>query len=239
MDIDLAIREQLRREVRQQRSYEIVGKSLHEHRTAIKSGRTMLVANMRMVDVLREGRAPIVEYAEEGSLFDKAKDFSFSKALDATLEAGMEWGLKPMISSLLSSLGLDRYPALHRAAERVITTAVVNIINDPKYRLYDLDCEDVSQALAEATAEALPEAIFDSLLQGMPAPPQMAGVMLTVREAIGNYFKDRRVMRKITRTISQFVCNVDLSKLLMHGRESIESSLASRGSDSSETGDAP
>jgi len=228
VDIDLAIREQLRREVRQQRAQMIVSRSLTEHRTARRSGQTVLVANMRMMDSLREGLEPVIyEYSDMGDTGRERDKGYFARAYDATMEAGLEWGFTPMVNSLLSSMGLDRNPALRSAVSRVITTAMSNILRDPSYRLYSLNCKDVSRALAEATAEALPEAIFDNLVQGSPVPKQLKGVMLTIRETIGNFFKDQRVIRKITKTISDFVCNVDLSDLFLHGKDSLESSIRS------------
>jgi hypothetical protein len=186
-----------------------MARALNEHRLVRSRGLTLYEANNRFLGVLRE----------------YSGDLDASKAADAFIGTFLKTALRGTIDEVLSDLGLDDHPVMKDALARVLMNAFVEIISERGFNILSMTCRDVGEVLAKSAIKTLPEAMFDSLVGGINMPSQAQGVMLTIREAISNFLKDTEVSQKITDKFTEFVCNIDLSDLVMKGGDEIGRAL--------------
>lgn len=209
MSIDSAIREQITETRRRSAARKRMAKALNEHRLVRARGLTLYEANVKFMRVLRE-------YAD---------DSETKVVSNAFIDSMIKKALRSALDELLEDLGLSDFPVMKDAVSRVLMNAFIEIINTRGFNVLSMTCKDVGDVLARSAIKTLPEAIFDSLVSGINMPRQVDGVMLTVREAISNFVRDAEVSQKITDKFSEFVCNIDLSDLVMRGGEEIEQAL--------------
>jgi len=219
---DRMITEQLRADRQRHYAQRAMTESLRAHRETILSGRSVMTANRVMVEEVRrhiriDERATASEVEEKGS---------FRRGFEALAQTALEGLVSPLVEGLLNILGLDEFPRLRGAVQRVLVNTFTNILTDERYSILSLTCEDIGRALAESVAETLPEKIFDEMVGSsvdLPLVPSgmETSLMLTVREAIGNFFKDQRVIQTVSDHFGKIICNIDLSRLLSTGGREI------------------
>jgi hypothetical protein len=209
VSIDAAIREQITETRRRSAARRRMSKALNEHRLVRARGLTLYEANVGFMRVLRE-------YADD----NEAKVVS-----NAFIDSMIKKALRSALDELLEELGLEEFPIMKDAVSRVLMNAFIEIVTKRGFNFLSMTCREVGDVLARSAIKTLPEAIFDSLVSGVNVPRQVDGVMLTVREAISNFVRDTEVSQKIADKFSEFVCNIDLSDLVMRGGEEIEQAL--------------
>ena len=78
----------------------------------------------------------------------------------------------------------------------------------------------ISQTIALSTAEAIPKHLIDSLIGGSSA--SSSTFVMTLREAIANYFADRKTVQEIANVYSKFICEIDFRELFTRGADEIK-----------------
>lgn len=237
MNIDAMIRTQI--QARRRRSYakQAMQRVLSEHRGHVQAGRSLLVANNAMVSVLREYSVVGAPVGEPGMSQDPDQAAT-GGVIRTIVKAGLERTLEPAVASLLDSFGVTReeHPHLNRAMTLVVKNAISDIVVNPRYKILSLSCEDVGRALANACAESLPEAVFDTLIgqaEGMGEIGQRflskdSPLARTIREAISNFFAKQDVIQRIADEFSRLVCEIDLSEVIASGGREIMGALRGR-----------
>jgi hypothetical protein len=218
------ISEQLRADRHRRYAQGVMTEALRAHRSTLQSGRSVMIANVSLVETIRE-RSRVGQHATLNEVEEKG---ALRRGFDAVLQTALEGLAGPLVDGLLGMIGLDAYPRIRGAIKRVLVNAFVNILTDEKYKLLSLTCEDIGKALAESVAETLPEKIFDELVGAADIPfvpgAVEGGLMLSVREAISNFFKDQRVVQAVSDQFGKIICDIDLTRLISSGGRQIASS---------------
>jgi hypothetical protein len=211
-ELERRIRHVMLLERRRASSRRIVSEAVASHRRALHRGRSLLTANTLLME---EIGSQVRKLGEEDELGQEGG--IFSKSMRVLVDSFLERVIGPTISRVLSSLGVEYGSRAHSAMSLIIKNAFSNLAHDVlegRRSASDMwDCKVLAHVLAVSTAESLPEAIFDSFVGKRSSD----GIMLTVREAIANYFTETEIVQKIANGFQDALCETDLVDLMKQG----------------------
>ncbi len=228
MKIESEIRRQIVLVERREASREIISRAFAAHERTLRESRSLLLANARLLAEIRTGKGRLVEYADSEKEEDKGL---FDRALDAFIDTSVEGLFRPTLNEILEGLGLSGHPKLRSIISQIITTSLTRLIRDwlSGKITYDqvTDCKVISETIALSTAEALPKHLIDSLIGG--SGRASSGFVMTLREAIANYFADQETVKMIADGYAKFICEIDFRELFSKGAAEVQRATSKIG----------
>jgi len=134
-----------------------------------------------------------------------------------------------MTLSLLGAMGMDKEGFLARAIANVIENA--DIMEFKKY-FSPGGCQELGNLIMESLAETGIEPVVDGLVKGLGINPD-SRVYASIREAVAKSILEGDLAEHIQGTITDWVCNFDVSKIVDVFKKAKEGSgnIVSRGWD--------
>ena len=131
--------------------------------------------------------------------------------------------------SLLGALGMDKEGFLARAIANVIENA--DIMEFRKY-FSPGGCQELGNLIMDSLAETGVEPVVDGLVKGLGINPE-SRVYASIREAVAKSILEGDLADHIQSTITDWVCNFDVSKIVDVFKQTKEkaSSAAGEGGD--------
>lgn len=219
--LDSKIKRILREERRRSESRRIVTEAISLHQRTVAQGGTLLEANSRLLSTLGQGVLLMEAVAKE----EGEDEGIFRKSMRVLIDSLVESLADPVIGRVLSTLGVEAgtqaYGALKRVIKNVFSGLAHEVVSG-KRSISDLwDCEVLSRSFAVGCAESLPEAIFDTFV-GIRPGESPSGLMITVREAIANYFADSKTVQKIADGFKDALCDTDFVAHMRAGARNLQ-----------------